>query len=325
MIKNLFKRKSKKSISTIAFYNVENLFHPVNCPETKDDSFTPEGKMRWTEKRYQKKLRRLGSVISKLGMNRAKTPPIIVGLVEVENEKVVYDLANSKFLKKYEYQVIHHSSPDERGIDVAMLYTKTGFEFVESTTYPVLLENEFGERDYTRDILKVIGYLHGQLTHILINHWSSRRDGVEKTEYKRITAAKTVRRIIDEIKTEEQDPKIIVMGDFNDNPDCKSVKEILVKNDFHNPMEKLYDPRKSGTLVHKGQWSLFDQIIVSKNFLEHERDQFSFYYAAIFNKKWMKIFKGKFKGMPFRTYVGRFYRGGFSDHFPVYAFLKKED
>jgi predicted extracellular nuclease len=315
--------KRKKGVTTIAFYNVENLFHPTNDLKTKDEAFTPFGKMKWTLKRYKTKVKRLSSVIAKLGRNRSTNPPAIVGLVEVESAEVVADLANSRFLRKYNYSYVHHNSPDERGIDVAMLYNKIAFEFLDSTTYPVYLENEHGERDYTRDILKVTGNLHGELTHILVNHWSSRRDGAEKTEPKRIIAAKTVRSIVDEINTKEINPRIIIMGDFNDDPTSKSVEEYLVKDDFYNPMVSLFDSEKSGSLTYNGKWNLFDQIIFSKNFLEEKEDRLSFYYAAVFNKKWMKIYKGKFKGNPFRTYVGPWYKGGFSDHFPVYAFLKK--
>ena len=89
MLKNILYPHRKKSISTIAFYNVENLFHPDDDTKTKDDDFTPEGKRNWTLKRYKRKIKKLGSVISKLGMNRSKTPPIIVGLVEVESARVV--------------------------------------------------------------------------------------------------------------------------------------------------------------------------------------------------------------------------------------------
>lgn len=324
LLKNILYPKRKKSISTIAFYNVENLFHPDDDKKTFDDDFTPTGKRKWTLKRYHRKIKKLGSVISKLGMNRSRTPPIIVGLVEVESSRVVNDLANSSLLRKYKYDYVHHDSPDDRGIDVALLYNKIGFDFVGSETYPVFLEDEFGERDYTRDILKVSGYLHGELTHILVNHWPSRREGAEATEHKRITAAKVVREIITEIQDDELNPKIIIMGDFNDDPTSKSIQEYLVCEDLYNPMKSLYDEDNYGSLTYNGKWNLFDQIIFSRNFLEKKEDSYSFYYASVFNKKWMKIYKGKFKGNPFRTYVGRWYQGGFSDHFPVYAFLKKE-
>ena len=123
-------------------------------------------------------------------MNRYKTPPIIVGLVEVESARVVDDLTNSSLLRKYSYDFVHHNSPDERGIDVALLYNRVAFDYLGSTTYPVFLENEEGERDYTRDILKVSGYLHGELTHILVNHWPSRRAGADELSIKELLQQK---------------------------------------------------------------------------------------------------------------------------------------
>ncbi len=325
MFPSIKSSKQKNSITTIAFYNVENLFDTFDDPFTADDDFTPTGKLKWTFKRYGVKIRKLSSVISQLGLNHATKPPVIVGLVEVENAKVVSDLANSSYLKKHHYGYVHHDSPDERGIDVALLYSKVAFELLDSKTYPVFLEDNRGQRDYTRDILKVTGNLHGELVHILVNHWSSRREGVEVSEPKRILAAKTIRNIIDLIKDKEMNPKIIIMGDFNDDPTSKSVKEYMVKDDFINPMESLLDKEKSGTSTYNKKWNLFDQIILSKNFTEKIKGKLVFKHAEVFSKKWLKIHRGKLKGSPFRTYIGPWYQGGFSDHFPVYAFLEKED
>ena len=324
MFPSIISSKQGKKITTIGFYNVENLFDTIDDPKTFDDDFTSDGKKKWTYKRYKIKVKKLGSVISQLGMNRSKYPPAIVGLVEVENAKVVADLVNSSNLKKYHYGFVHHDSPDERGIDVALLYNKRVFEFLASETFPVYLKNEEGNRDYTRDILKVSGNLHGELVHVLVNHWSSRREGAAETAHKRVTAAKTARSIIEQIKVKNSDAKIIVMGDFNDDPTSTSVKT-LVSNDFINPMESILNPNKTGTLTYDGKWNLFDQILFSKNFLEQKEGKLYFKHAEVFNKEWLKIFKGKLKGSPFRTYIGPWYQGGFSDHFPVYAFLKKED
>ncbi|WP_298779840.1 endonuclease [uncultured Polaribacter sp.] len=324
MFPSISSLKQKENITTIAFYNVENLFDTVDDPTTHDDDFTPGGKKKWTYKRYKIKIKKLGSVISQLGLNRSKNLPAIVGLVEVENAKVVSDLANSTYLRKHHYGFVHHDSPDERGIDVALLYSKIAFEFLASKTYPVFLKDDEGDRDYTRDILKVSGNLHGELVHILVNHWSSRREGADKTEHKRIAAAEVVRNIIAEIRASEMDPKIIIMGDFNDDPSSKSVNDFLVKDDFFNPLKSLHDPEKSGTTTYNKKWNLFDQIIFSNNFKEKAEGKLYFKHAEVFNKKWLKIFKGKLKGSPFRTYIGPWYQGGFSDHFPVYAFLKKK-
>ena len=325
MFPSISSAKQSKKITTIGFYNVENLFDTKDDPKTADDDFTSEGKLRWNYKRYKIKIKKLGSVIAQLGMNRSKYSPAIVGLVEVENAKVVRDLVNSSNLKKHHYGFAHYDSPDERGIDVALLYNKHVFEFLSSETFPVFLIDDEGERDYTRDILKVSGNLHGEFVHILVNHWSSRREGAAETEPKRIIAAETVRSVIDKIKDTHFDPKIIIMGDFNDDPISKSVKQHLVLNDFFNPMESLLDREKKGTTTYEKKWNLFDQIIFSKNFLEKKEGKIYFKHAEVFNKKWLKGFKGKLKGSPFRTYIGPWYQGGFSDHFPVYAFLKKKD
>jgi len=317
--------KQRKEIFTVGFYNVENLFDTVDDPKTFDDAFTTNGKNNWNSKRYRDKVKKLGSVISQLGKERSHDVPAIVGLVEVENSKVVQDLINSKYLKKYHYGFVHYNSPDERGIDVALLFNKQLFELIDSEHFPLYLEDKEGERDYTRDVLVVTGNLNGELVYILVNHWPSRSEGVEESEPKRIAAAKLARTIIAGIQAKNFDAKIIVMGDFNDDPTSKSVKEYLVTEEFYNPMEKILDRDTVGSLTYERKWNLFDQIIITKNFLGREKGKLHFKHAEVFNKKWLKIFKGKLKGSPFRTYIGPWYQGGFSDHFPVYVYLKKED
>jgi len=324
MFPSIKSSKQKKNITTIGFYNVENLFDIVDNPTTYDDDFTPTGKNKWTNKRYQIKIKKLGSVISQLGMHKSKYPPAIVGLVEVENAKVVNDLVNSSNLKKHHYKFVHYDSPDERGIDVALLYNKQLFEIIDSEHFSLYLEDEKGERDYTRDILVVSGNLNGELVHILVNHWPSRGEGIEESEPKRIEAAKLARSIAKGIQAKNYDAKIIIMGDFNDDPTNKSVKDYLVSEDFYNPMESILDRDSVGSLTYDGKWNLFDQIIFSKNFLKKEEGKLYFKHAEVFNKEWLKIFKGKLKGSPFRTYIGPWYQGGFSDHFPVYMYLKKK-
>ena len=113
------------------------------------------------------------------------------------------------------------------------------------------------------------------------------------------------------------------MGDFNDNPTNNSILN-LVKDDFFNPMQRLLSNGK-GTLKYKEDWYLFDQIIFSKNFLNKNHEGHTFKSAEVFNPDFMKVFKGKNKGKPFRTYISRWYQGGFSDHFPVYSFLEKRN
>lgn len=312
----------KKEVFTVGFYNVENLFDTVNDPNKADEQYLPNSRRNWTEKRYHHKIKKLSDVMAKLGANASNNLPVMIGLVEVENSKVVQDLISHKNLIKGNYGFVHFDSPDERGIDVALIYNTNFFEVYSSKTYSLQFVDENNEVDYTRDILRVSGSLNGELIHVLVNHWPSRRGGGQETEDLRIKAAKVVHEAIDEIKTEVSDAKIIIMGDFNDDPTSESIKNNLVTDDFFNPMESLFE-KGIGTSSFNNKWNLFDQIIFSKNFLNNDKGAYSFQYAEVFNKDWLRVLKGKLKGSPFRTYIGPWYKGGYSDHFPVYAFLKK--
>ncbi len=311
-----------KQVYTIAFYNLENLFDTINDPETLDDNFTPKGRKAWNTKRYKRKLNKLGNVIAQLGADRSHFSPAIIGVVEVENQTVLTDLVATNYLKKHHYGIVHYDSPDERGIDVALLYKKELFKLLHSETFPLYLEGKNGDRDYTRDVLLVKGNLNGELIYVLVNHWPSRRSGEDKTEGKRIKAAELNSFIVEKINSETENAKIIIMGDFNDDPSNVSVKKHLVNNTFYNPMERLINTG-NGTLNYKKTWHLFDQIIFSKNFFNKEVGTHSFKYAEVFDRYFLKEWKGKYKGNPFRTYIGKWYQGGFSDHFPVYVYLKK--
>ncbi len=317
-----YKTKTDTDFFTVAFYNVENLFDTKNDPNTLDDDFLPESEKQWSPKRYKKKLFKTGTAISNIGFAQTGKAPTIIGLAEVENLQVVQDLANSKHLINKDYGIVHFDSPDERGIDVALMYQKKYFEVTHKEAVSLYVEGYEGEVDYTRDILWVSGFLNGEKIHVLVNHWPSRRDGADLTEYKRVAAAERNREIIDKIKLEEGDEaKIIIMGDFNDDPIDNSVKKHLVQTDFYNPMEKLLT-RSSGSLSYRGAWNLFDQVIFSNSFHKYEAGKHSFANAKIFDDDFLKIYRGRYKGTPFRTYVGRRYKGGYSDHFPVFIQLK---
>lgn len=311
------------NLYTIAFYNTENLFDIFNDKYTNDDDFLPTSDKRWTKKRYERKIYKLGSVISKIGFEETQKPPAIIGLVEVENKKVIKDLINSKDLEEYSYKYIHYDSYDERGIDVACLYDDTIFQLEHSESFTVYIESEEGVRDYTRDILLVSGRINGELLHFIINHWPSRREGEQESNYKRIIAAKKVEEIIIKLRLNYQNPKIIIMGDFNDNPDDESIKYLIDNNKLFNPMETLRTYNE-GSQNHNFSWNLFDQIIFTTNFFETQQENLRFYKAKIFNDKFLTQYSGKFKGQPYRTFVGKKYKGGFSDHFPVYILLQND-
>lgn len=306
---------------TIAFYNSENLFDIFDDKRTNDDDFLPTSTKKWTKKRYERKVYKLGSVISKIGFDITEKPPTLVGLAEVENDLVLRDLIHSQDLKDYKYGYVHYDSKDERGIDVALLYNKEVFKVESSDTYSLYIETPEGTRDLTRDILLVSGILDGDPIHVIVNHWPSRHNGDEATEYKRIIAAKKVLEIVAKLRSVHGSPKIIIMGDFNDNPDSESIKLLTADHNLFNTAETLWT-RGRGTESHDFQWNLFDQIFISVNLINLKERGFHFDHAYIFDEKFVTKFHGRFKGQPFRTYAGKKYIGGFSDHFPIYIILK---
>jgi predicted extracellular nuclease len=311
-----------ETIHTIAFYNIENLFDVHNDENTHDEDFLPDSDKRWTLKRYHKKLRKIGYAISNIGLKESGKHPVLVGLAEIENASVLSDLIASKHIETCPYDFVHYDSKDERGIDVALLYDKTVFKVHASEVFHIELFQESGQPDYTRDILLVSGELDGDYVHILVNHWSSRREGTKETEYKRITASNKLISVIDSLKQKDKNAQIIILGDFNDDPSSTSIKQLVLAADLFNPMVTLRSYNR-GTSNHNRQWNLFDQILFTTNLFEREASQLSFMNANIFDEDFLKLYDGKYKGSPYRTYVGSKYKGGYSDHFPVYITLKK--
>ena len=321
MFFSYFKKKASKSLYTIAFYNLENLFDTTDHPEKLDSNYTPNGKLNWTQDRYRSKLSKLSATISKIGLDSSGRLPSLIGVAEVENKTVLNDLLAEKSLSDGSYKFVHYDSPDERGIDNALIYDSTLFQIIHSEAIPLLVYNEGNVQDMTRDILYVRGILNGEEVHVFVNHWPSRRDGGVATEYKRVRASETIINFMAGLEEKYSNPNYIIMGDFNDGPQAVSVKNLVEKKQLFNPMERLLTPKR-GSANYKFNWSLFDQIIISHSFLNYESKTHSFNTSNIFDEQFLQEHKGKFKGSPFRTYVGRKYMGGYSDHFPVYIQLK---
>lgn len=315
---------------TLAFYNLENLFDFENDKHILDDDFTVLGKKEWTSSRYKKKLQKISDAISQIGVNFTGRLPAVVGVAEVENKRVLNDLISQPKLKNHHYSYVHFNSPDERGIDVALLYRSDVFEVLDSKPISLYIEDENGRRDTTRDILYVKGKLAGTLMHIYVNHWPSRRDGSGTTEYKRALAAKQLMRHIDEVdkdqdrtkKLEKDNTFILIMGDFNDDPENDSIKKGILPHGFDNITAPLKNFHR-GSLNHKFKWNLFDQIMVSENMHNDIPGDLYVHKADIFDEIMLRQWKGKYRGQPARTFIGRRYAGGYSDHFPVYAVLRR--
>jgi len=309
---------------TLAFYNLENLFDTLKDPNILDDDFTPHGDLKWNHERYTQKLNGLAKTIAQVGKAETGQAPALIGVAEVENKKVLNDLLQTEALQELNYDYVHHNSPDERGIDTALLYDKNRFEVIESRSYSLHLQTAQGVRDFTRDVLYVEGKLAGVSVFVLVNHWPSRGEGVAISEPKRIAAAQRNREIIQDIQARDPEARILIMGDFNDDPQSIAVRDHLVSTDFYNPMVFLLT-RYAGSLNHRGDWYLFDQIILSPNWMKAYDNPLEYEKSAIFNPEYLKEQEGKYRGNPLRTYAGDKYLGGLSDHFPVYTIFKLED
>lgn len=327
-----FSQEKSYRVVCVGFYNVENLFDTLDTPGKVDEYFTPEGSNGWSQTRYNEKLERIAGVIAEIGTEKTPDGLAILGLCEVENRQVVEDLITEPALKDRNYQIIHVESPDERGIDVALIYQPQYFSPNNTLSVPLILIDESGERNYTRDQLVVSGELDGEAVNIIVNHWPSRSGGEQRSRPFRNAAANLCRQIVDSLMITSPQAKTIVMGDLNDDPTNESCKIIMrgrrkpeqvSRKDFYNPMFELYK-KGFGTLAYRDSWSLFDQIMLSQNFLRGRTNGFFYFQTGIYNPKYLQQKSGAFKGYPYRTYVGPNYMGGYSDHFPVYVYLLRE-
>jgi len=325
-------QQKQYSVGLVGFYNLENLFDTIDQPEVNDEEFTPNGANLYTASVYLDKLSKLEEVISQIGTDISPDGLSVIGCAEIENKSVLVDLANQPSLKKRNYQIVHYNSPDQRGIDVALLYNPKYLKVLSSESLNVPLKSSDGSPRYTRYILYVHGLYNGEHMHFFVNHWPSRRGGEEASAPSRALAAGVARAKIDSIMQEDSNAKVILMGDLNDDPVSPSVARVLgAKSDagktrpgeLFNPWHTYYR-EGIGTLAYNDAWNLFDQIIISQAFLPREQEGFFFQKAMIFKKEFMLQTSGRYKGYPKRTFDFGVYMGGYSDHFPTYLMLLKE-
>ena len=300
--------------ATVVFYNVENLFDTEDDSLKRDEEFLPQGVRGWTPSRLRTKYHQIYKVI--VGIGQSWQPPALVALAEVENRRALEGLLKRTPLHRQRYQIVHEESPDQRGIDVALLYDPAQFQYLTHRAIPVDLSGR-----PTRDILYVRGILFGTDTlHYFINHWPSRYGGTTASAARRQQAAAVLRRQVDTLQQHCPDARVVVAGDFNDNPDDVSLLHVTEGGGLVN-VSRYEAP---GTHKYQGAWSTFDQMIVSANLLASTSplrvvDQ----RARCFRPDWLAEEDAKHLGyQPRRTYVGYRYHGGFSDHWPVYLLLK---
>lgn len=298
----------------ISFYNCENFYDTIDQKNIIDEDFTPNSSKAYNTNLFKLKRQQIAKTILELGKQEQQDGISLMGLVEIENKLVLEALVKDPHIQKYNYQIIHFDSKDYRGIDVALLYHPEHFKPYQYKPIPLSIKNH--ETDFpTRDILYVKGQLDNVWVHVLVNHWPSRRGGSRASQKRRLWASQVVRNFIDSLQHSDPNVKIIMMGDFNDNPTDASLLNIPLKNPFYELFKKGY-----GSLGFNDQWNLFDQILISDPLLV-PRNNLIYYKSIIYNKLNRSETHGRYKGYPKRTWSGDQYNTGFSDHFPVSIIL----
>lgn len=301
--------------------------------QSLSDDFTPNSAKKWTEQNYQDKLTKISKVISDLGRKYTNNAPVVAGLIEVENRQVVEDLIKQPALSRYDYGIAHFNSYDSRGIDVALIYQKKRFLPINSYKKEIKIFREDGRREYTRDLLVLVGLLDGEKVAVIMNHWPSRRGGLASNA-KRNAAATVLKQEMDSLRNSIPDIKIFAMGDFNDDPTDESItkhlgavgreKDLTEEKPYFNPMWKLF---KNGvaSYAYRDAPNMFDQIITTKNLVQNSQPKtYSLFKTEIFAPTYLITDSGQYKGYPFRSWAGDTYTGGYSDHFPAFAVIQRE-
>ena len=317
-------------VGLVGFYNLENLFDTIDDPLIQDEEFLPQGANQWNTEKYTTKLHNMAYAISTIGTDITPDGVAVLGVSEIENRTVLEDLVAQPEIENRNYQIVHYDSPDRRGVDVGLIYNPKYFKPVGSKSYRTVVPND--SLFITRDQLLVSGLFDGEMMHFIVMHWPSRYGGEKRSLPGRIAAAELCRHIADSILNEDENAKIIMMGDYNDYPDNKSITKYLRasgnmkalrEGEFYNPMYELH-MKGIGTNYYRDVPGVLDQTIITRGLLPTDYSTYQFKNAKVHNKEFLKQHGGKYNGYPFRTFGSGVWMGGYSDHFPVYVILLKK-
>jgi predicted extracellular nuclease len=294
----------------IGFYNVENLFDTINDPKKNDEEFLPDGKMSWNQQRYNEKLQHINQVMDEMGKL------LILGMCEIENEQVMRDVVkHSKYAKTH--GVVHYESPDERGIDVGMIYDSSLLRCIASGNIRFTLPGK--EKPSSRDIVWAKFLYKKDTLFAMVNHWPSRRGGTDDSEKNRLEAAKNARHFIDSVEQKNPKYKLVLMGDLNDYPEDKAPMFVAEKL---TEMICKASGEFGGSYLHDGEWNVLDHIMVSPA-LRGKKGLRAVIGSGKIHSPAFVIEEYKGKKQPKRTYVGaNKYLGGYSDHLSVTIDIK---
>ena len=286
---------------TVMSYNVENLFDTIPDPGKDDKEFLPEGEYKWTRPRLFKKLKDISKVI--VGTDTVK-PCEVVGLCEVENDTIMTYLLERTQLRKLGYKYIMTNSADQRGIDVALLYSPRRFRLIHHESIRIKTKKP------TRDVLYASGIMpRGDTLDIYMLHLPSQL-GLDEAERNRRMIRDRILNHADSVATKRNKPTIIIMGDFNDELRGKRMAPYR-----EHGFIDMTEGKKPGSYKYKGGWGNIDHIMLRTTRTERME-------SGITSMP-MLLERDKSRGgkKPRRTFLGTHYHGGVSDHLPVWIRL----
>lgn len=311
----LFFAVSSVSAQSLTFVelNCENLFD-YHDDEGKDDAeYLPEATRHWTKKRYWRKL---NNIAQELLSTSDEGIPDLIALCEVENDSVLHDLTKRSLLRNAGYEYLMTSSPDLRGIDVALLYSP--FSFAPIRSYSIRV-NPVEDMRPTRDILYACGAtITADTLHVFVVHMPSRYGGERYSRPFRKAVADRLCQSLDSIQRLSPDAQILIAGDFNDGPDSPVLQQICQHGIRNLTKEAKGQNGVRGTYRYKGEWESIDHILASPNI--YNKVESARIHAPKFLLEDEKLYGGY---RPRRTYNGMRYQPGYSDHLPLVVRLKK--
>ena len=312
------------SLFTLMEFNVENLFDCQHDSLKNDTEFLPDGSYHWTRTRYWNKLQKIGKEILAAaewendGNGEDYLLPDLVALCEVENDTCLRDLTRRSLLRNAGYEYVMTSSPDLRGIDVALLYSPLSFRLYNNISFRI--EPLEGMKP-TRDILYAGGILPGGDTlHVYVVHAPSRSGGEKATRPHRMHVARQLCEAIDSLRALSPEASILVAGDFNDYSSNASIKYLIAHGLTEVSAKAVGRNGAKGTYCYRGQWDSLDHIFAAGPILSE------FSQSYIFDAPWLLERDEKYNGVkPHRNYIGPSYKNGYSDHLPLIASFKIEE
>lgn len=310
----------------VGFYNLENFFDTIHDEGKNDSEFLPGGKNDWNTQKYNFKKEHISKTLFEMGTDKVSDGCFAIGVSEIENANVLNDLINSDNLKSRGYKYCHIEGPDERGIDCALLYNPEIFDVENVKLVPYQFWEGCTDVRPTRYFLTVCGNVNQEKFAMVVCHLPSR---YASGEYRQ-QGGKLLKNIKDSLFKIDPNYKILIMGDMNDDPSDTSIavsfgakQEIkdVAKGEFYNPWWNTLNRDNNGSLYYRGKWNLFDQILISSTLVDNKG--YKYKGNEIFKRDYLIQQDGKYKGAPMRTFAGKNWLNGYSDHLPVVIYLEK--